>query len=324
MSVLVTGGAGFIGSHAVLALLERGEKVVVLDDLSEGERERVQAAAIFVEGSILDRALVAKIIREHEVESVMHFAGLIKVEESMREKKRYEKVNVEGTRVLADVCDESGVKHFIFSGSASVYGNVEHNPIAEDAPLHPMSPYADTKMQGEKVLRATLTHATHTILRYFNVAGVDPSGRVGYSLKNKPTHLIRGAVRALLAGESFMIYGNDYPTPDGTCIRDFIHISDLVEAHLLALDALRKGEHGSIYNVGSERGFSCTEVVKALERVARRSLTLQYGPRRPGDPPAMVADTSRIRRELKWKPKKTLEDMLRDELTWVREKLEIK
>ena len=322
-TILVTGGAGYIGSHAVLALLESGERVVVLDNLSTDSRENVPAGAIFVEGDILDAALVEKTIHAHTVEALMHFAGLVKVEESVREPERYMRVNVDGTMVLARAAVEAGVSHFIFSSSASVYGDAKKNPIAEDAPFAPMCPYAETKMRAEaelaNIVRGSKTHLA--ILRYFTVAGTDSQGRTGYSFKEKPTHLIRSAVRALVRGETFPIFGGDYPTPDGTCIRDFIHVSDLAEAHLAALRALREGSENCIYNCGSGTGYSNMEVLKTLQKIARREMVVHIGERRAGDPPALVADISRIKRELCWKPTLGLEDMIRDELRWVEKHL---
>lgn len=321
-AILVTGGAGYIGSHAVLALLERGEKVVVLDDLSTGGSERVPGGAEFVQGSIGDAELLRSIFAAHAIECVMHFAGVVKVDESVRDPAKYERINVDFARVLAGEVHAHRIPHFIFSSSASVYGNAETVPTAEDAALSPMSPYAETKARGEALLRETLTDSTLGILRYFNVAGSDPQGRAGYRTDEKPTHLIRSAVRATVLGEEFTINGSDYPTPDGTCIRDYIHVSDLADAHVSALDYLREGGETRVFNCGSGHGYSNLEVVKSVERVSGKNLVVHMGPRRPGDPPALVADISRITRELGWKPRYKLDDMISHELIWTQKQLQ--
>lgn len=320
--ILVTGGAGYIGSHAALALLDAGERVVVLDDLSAGERARVPENAAFIEGDVGDAALVIRTIQEHDVGAVLHFAGLVKVEESVREPGRYRRVNVKHTELLARAAAETGVGSFIFSSSAAVYGNAEQNPVPEHAPLAPLSPYAESKKQGEEVLQETFkgTGTKLGILRYFNVAGVDAANRSGYSTSEKPTHLIRGAIWALVRGEQFTLFGNDYPTPDGTCIRDYVHVSDLADAHMAALQRVRGGE-ACLYNCGSGRGYSNAEVLKTVQQVAGRSLSVHIGPRRPGDPAALIADISKIERELGWKPRYGLEDMIRHELSWAEKHL---
>lgn len=320
--ILVTGGAGYIGSHAVLALKERGETVIVLDDLSAGTRERVPAGVELVEGSIGDGELVRSVLHDKRIGAVMHFAGVVKVEESVRDPQKYFHINVEETGILAEEVAKAGVPHFIFSSSASVYGNAEQNPVAEDAPLSPVSPYAETKQQAEELLTKTLgDDVRHAFLRYFNVAGVDREGRVGYRTDEKPTHLIRSAVRALVLGEGFTINGSDYPTPDGTCIRDYIHVSDLADAHLSALDYLRDGGASRVFNCGSGHGYSNAEVVKAVQRIAGKEMVVHMGPRRPGDPAALVADISRIMRELGWKPQFGLDDMIMHELIWTQKHL---
>ncbi len=313
---LVTGGAGYIGSHTAQALVERGERVIVLDELSTGERARVSAEAVFVEGSVGDRELVRRVLHDHAIASVIHFAGVVKVEESVREPEKYFRINTEYTGILAEEVRNARVSHFIFSSSASVYGNAEENPVGEDTPPAPINPYAESKARAESLLRATLGETTGVFLRYFNVAGVDPAGRIGYSTAEKPTHLIRSAVRALVQKEPFVVNGSDYPTPDGTCIRDYIHVSDLADAHLAALDYARGGGGSRVYNCGSGHGYSNTEVVKSVERLARRPLAVSYGPRRPGDPAILVADIARITRELGWKPRYRLDDMIEHELAW--------
>ncbi len=317
--ILVTGGAGYIGSHAVLALLERGEKIVVLDDLSTGDASRVPAAALLAKGSAGDRELLRALMQEHRFEAILHFAGVVKVEESVRDPEKYRRINVAETEILAEEAEAAGVPHFIFSSSASVYGNPEHNPVAEDAPLSPVSPYAETKRDAEEALRAVFGDSTRfSFLRYFNVAGVDPEGRSGYSTAEKPTHLIRSAVRASVLDEEFTLNGTDYPTPDGTCIRDYIHVSDLADAHVAVLQHLRDGAPSRVFNCGTGRGYSNAEVIRSVERIAGQPMRVRRGPRRPGDPAATVADTERIAREIGWKPCFGLDDMIRHELSWTR------
>lgn len=319
--ILVTGGAGYIGSHAVRALVERGERVVILDDFSTGTQERVPEGVTVVQGTIGDGELVRTTLRDNDIRSILHFAGVVKVEESVSDPAKYMRINVEYTQLLAQEARAQGIDHFIFSSSASVYGNAEENPVPEDAMLAPVSPYAESKQRAEQALIETLPHTPQVFLRYFNVAGVDPTGRIGYSTSEKPTHLIRSAVRALVLGQAFTINGNDYPTPDGTCIRDYIHVSDLADAHLAALDYLRAGGASRIYNCGSGHGYSNTEVVKSVQRIARRDMEVVYGPRRPGDPATLVADISRIGRELGWKPRYKLDDMISHELAWTEKHL---
>jgi len=317
-AVLVTGGAGYIGSHAVLALLDAGEQVVVLDDLSTGERARVPERAVFIEGDAGNAALVLRAIHEHGIGTIMHFAGLIKVEESVREPEKYMRVNVEHTKTLARAAAEAGIENFIFSSSAAVYGNSDETPIPETARLAPFNPYAESKRLAEETL-SSIFKGTGTrlgILRYFNVAGVDASGRSGYSIKEQPASLIRSAIHAVLKGEEFTIFGGDYATPDGTCIRDYVHVSDLADAHLAVLRHLREGNN-CLFNCGSGRGYSNAEVVKTVQRVASRDLPVHMGPRRPGDPAISIADISRIQRQLGWKPRYTLEDMIAHELSWM-------
>ncbi len=316
-AILVTGGAGYIGSHAVLALIERGEHVVVLDDLSTGSRERVPADVPLIVGNIADRALLDQVFAEHMIECVMHFAGVVKVEESVRDPEKYRRINVEGTKILAEASVAARIPYFIFSSSASVYGNAEEIPTGEDAPLSPVSPYAETKRDAENALRVIFGDTIQTaVLRYFNVAGSDPMARAGYRTDEKPTHMIRSAVRANILGEPFTINGTDYPTPDGTCIRDYIHVSDLADAHIAALTYLREGGETRVFNCGSGHGYSNLEVIKSVQRVAGKEMIVHRGPRRPGDPPALVADIARITRELGWHPRYKLDDMISHELTW--------
>jgi UDP-glucose 4-epimerase len=322
-SVLVTGGAGYIGSHVALALLARGERVVVLDDLSESDESRILPGIEFVRGHTGDSALVEKVINEQGVGSVLHFAGFIRVDESVREPDKYFKNNTENTGILAAACVKAGVKHFIFSSSAAVYGNPERVPAHEDDRLLPINPYGESKLRAEKIL-LELEGMQKGILRYFNVAGVDPEVRTGYRIEKSPTHMIRSCIRAHLENRKFTIFGSDYPTKDGTCVRDYIHVTDLAAAHVKVLDYLRGSGVTRIFNCGNGIGSSNLEVVQAVGRVAGKELDYSFGPRREGDPAELVADSSRIKSELGWQPKLGLEDMIQHELQWVKRQEEKK
>lgn len=314
--ILVTGGAGYIGSHVAYSLLDQGESVIILDDLSEGSLSLVPREAVFVKGDVHDETLVGKLLDDHHIDTVMHFAAFVKVDESVREPIKYEKNNVGGTETLVSAAKKSGVEHLIFSGTASVYGDAQVNPIPEESPLKPVSPYAQTKLRAEEIVLSS--NIKSVSLRYFNPAGTDPSGRTGYRTDVIPTHLVRNAVRAALRIlPEFTLFGTDYPTPDGTCIRDFVHIADLAEAHLSVLSYLRGRGETRIYNCGSGRGYSVSEVVATVKKVSGYDFPVVKKGRREGDPPALVADTTRIQRELGWKPRRDLETMVRDEIAWV-------
>ena len=319
MIILVTGGAGYIGSHTVYALLERGDKVVVLDDLSTGIRSQVGEGAAFVQGDIANTALVSSLIAQHAVEAVIHFAGSIVVPESVRDPLGYYENNVVKSRVLLEACVQSGVRQFIFSSTATVYAEDAPQPLAEGAPKSPISPYARSKLMTAWMLEdVSRAHdLRHMALRYFNVAGADPKGRTGQSTP-KATHLIKRASQVALGQVPHLdIFGTDYPTPDGTGVRDYIHVSDLAEAHLLALDALSGGAASTSYNVGYGRGLSVREVIAGVERVTGKKLPVKESPRRPGDPPTLISDPSRIKRELGWKPShEELDGIIRSALSW--------
>jgi UDP-glucose 4-epimerase len=318
-TVLVTGGAGYIGSHTVYALLDRGDKVVVLDDLSTGVKAQVGKDAIFIQGDVADTALVKQIIAGHGVQSVIHFAGAIVVPDSMRDPLSYYDTNVVKTRSLLQAVVEAGVKHFIFSSTATVYAPDAPQPLVEDAPKAPISPYARSKLMTEWMLEdvGRAHDLRYTVLRYFNVAGADPKGRTGQSSPNA-THLIKRAAMASLGRVPVLdIFGTDYPTPDGTGVRDYIHVSDLAAAHLLALDALRRGASSTTYNCGYGRGMSVREVVQGVEKVTGKPLPVRIGERRPGDPPTLIADPSRIKAALGWKPQHDgIEEIIASAIAW--------
>jgi UDP-glucose 4-epimerase len=321
MTTLVTGGAGYIGSHTVYALLDSGEDVVVLDNLSTGLRGQVGEKATFVQGDIADTALVSQTLERHKVDAVIHFAGSIVVPESMTDPLGYYDNNVVKTRALLQACVEAGVEGFIFSSTATVYAEDAPQPLAEDSRKAPISPYARSKLMTEWMLEdVSRAHALrHIVLRYFNVAGADPQGRTGQSTP-KATHLIKRAAQVALGRVPHLdILGTDYPTPDGTGVRDYIHVSDLAAAHLLALDALRAGAASTSYNCGYGRGLSVREVAAGVEQVVGRKLPVKEGPRRPGDPPTLISDPSRIKAALGWTPQHDdLEGIIRSAIAWER------
>ena len=300
MSVLITGGAGYIGSHTTYALLDRGDDVVVLDNLTTGVRAQIGTKASFVEGNAGDAALVKRTIAAHNVDAVIHFAGSIVVPESVAQPLRYYENNVVVSRSLIEAVIEAGVKQFIFSSTATVYAEDAAQPLAETERKAPISPYAKSKLMTEWMLEdAARAHDFRPIvLRYFNVAGADPQGRTGQS-SPMATHLIKRAAQVALGRIGHLdIFGTDYPTPDGTGVRDYIHVSDLASAHLLALDALRGGAASTSYNC---------------------KLDVREMPRRPGDPPTLVSDPTRLKTELGWHPRHDgLDEIIRSALDWER------
>ena len=325
MSVLVTGGAGYIGSHMVLALLDAGEDVVVLDNLSTGFRRAVPASAEFVAGDAGDRDLLLRLFLTHRIDAVIHFAGSIIVPESIAAPLRYYGNNTCVSRTLIAASVEAKIPHFIFSSSAAVYGMPEKNPVAEDARLTPISPYGTSKLMTELMLRDTA--AAHDLryvaLRYFNVAGADPQGRSGQSTA-RATHLVKVACETALGERPYLeVFGTDYPTPDGTCIRDYIHVSDLARAHLDALRYLRGGGKSQVLNCGYGTGFSVLEVIASVKRVSQRDFPVRVGPRRAGDPAALVAQAKRIGEVLGWKPKlDRLDTIVGHALAWEKQLIE--
>lgn len=304
MTILVTGGAGYIGSHMVLELVDAGERVVVLDNLSTGFRWAVSPQAKLVVGDIGDQALVEALIREHGVRSIIHFAGSIVVPESVADPLGYYLNNTVKSRALLEVAVKTGVEHFIFSSTAAVYGNPRENPVSETATPAPMSPYGSSKLMTEIMLRDTaFAHPIRYVaLRYFNVAGGDPEGRTGQSTP-RATHLIKVACETALGQRQQMdVFGTDYETIDGTCVRDYIHVKDLARAHSAALDYLRKGGASDIFNCGYSRGYSVKQVIDAVKRVSGSDFAVNLAPRRPGDPAAIVAASAKIRETLGWQP----------------------
>ena len=304
MSILVTGGAGYIGSHMVLELVDAGNKVVVFDNLSTGFRWAVAPGATLVVGDIADVDLVKATIVEHGVTAIIHFAGSIVVPDSVADPLGYYLNNTVKSRGLIAAAVETGVKQLIFSSTAAVYGNPKENPVTESAAPAPMSPYGSSKLMTEIMLAdAAFAHDfRYVALRYFNVAGADPQGRSGQSTP-RATHLIKVACETALGKRPQMeVFGTDYPTPDGTCIRDYIHVKDLARAHMSALQHLREGGASGIFNCGYSKGFSVLEVIAAVKRVSGVDFTVKLSPRRAGDPAAIVAASAKIREQLGWKP----------------------
>lgn len=304
MTVLVTGGAGYIGSHMVLELLDAGENVVVLDNLSTGFAWAVDPRATLVVGDMGDQGLVETLMRLHDIDAVIHFAARIVVPDSVADPLGYYLANTVKTRAVMAAAVATGVRRFIFSSTAAVYGSPEVMPVKEEAPTLPESPYGTSKLITEWMLRdAAAAHdLTYVVLRYFNVAGADPLGRTGQSTPNA-THLIKVAVQTALGLRAKMdVFGTDYPTPDGTCLRDYIHVTDLVRAHLAALAHLRTGGESMVANCGYGHGYSVKEVVDTVRAVTKVDFRADYAPRRPGDAAAVVADATRARTRLGWMP----------------------
>jgi UDP-glucose 4-epimerase len=321
-AVLVTGGAGYIGSHAVLALLDAGWPVVVIDNLITGFKWAVPEGAVFAEGDIADQPLVARLIEEHGIKAIIHFAGSIVVPESVENPLKYYENNTVKSRSLIESSVKGGVRHFIFSSTAATYGIPEQVPITEDARTQPINPYGWSKLMTERMLADTaFAHPlNYCALRYFNVAGADPEGRSGQSTAGA-THLIKVAVEAAIGKRSHVsVFGTDYDTPDGTGIRDYIHVSDLAAAHVDALEKLiAEPEASHVMNCGYSRGFSVLEVLDSVDRVTNMKIERRMEPRRAGDPGALVADNSKILATLPWRPKRAdLDTIVGDALAWER------
>ncbi len=322
MTVLVTGGAGYIGSHMTLALKDAGRSVVVLDDLSCGFPWLVPDDVPLVRGDVGDQSLVRDIIRKHEVTAILHFAGSIVVPDSVRDPLFYYRNNTVQSRGLIETAIAEGIRNFIFSSTAAVYGEPERTPITEDMPHQPISPYGTSKLMTEWMLRdAAVAHPdfNYVALRYFNVAGADPQLRSGQSFP-RATHLIKIASQAATGERSHIeVYGTDYPTSDGTCIRDYIHVSDLAQAHLCALNYLEAGGQSTAANCGYGYGYSVLEIIDAVKRVSGVDFPVKVAPRRAGDPAILVAGNERVRNLFGFVPKRDdLDQIVGDALAWER------
>lgn len=304
MNVLVTGGAGYIGGHMVLALLDAGHKPVVFDNLSTGFRWSVPDGVPLVVGDVGDYELVLQTLQSHSIDAIVHFAAKLVVPESLRDPLGYYLNNTVKSRSLLAASVAAGIKNFVFSSTAAVYGDASDKPLSEDAPLAPLSPYGSSKQLTEVMLRdVAAAHGMRFVtLRYFNVAGADPAMRHGQSTANA-THLIKVAVQTALGMRPHMeVFGTDYPTPDGTCIRDYIHVTDLIAAHMQALEHLQGGGESLVVNCGYGHGYSVSEVIDTVRKVSGRPLDARYAARREGDPTTILADSTRIRSRLQWNP----------------------
>ncbi len=323
MTVLVTGGAGYIGSHAVFALIDAGYDVVVLDNLSTGHRPLVSEHATFVEGNVADQPLVARVLADYNITQVLHFAGSVIVEESVRNPEKYFTNNTEASKKLIDVCVSHGVANFIFSSTAAVYGNVSSSRVSEKTSPQPVTPYAESKFRTENYLHEATKDSQMrvTILRYFNVAGADPDGRTGQVVEGA-THLIKVACEVATGKRHTMtIFGTDYDTPDGTAIRDFIHVSDLVDMHLRVLTEMRSHDRyaNAVFNCGYGQGTSVREVIAGLNQLLDKPLRAEEGARRPGDLQAVVADCKKFTDTFAWVPRyNDLTVILQSTLAWER------
>lgn len=319
MTVLVTGGAGYIGSHTVRALVDAGARVVVIDNLSTGFSHFLPESVPLFIGDVADENLVEGVIAAHNVNSIIHFAGSVVVPDSLRDPLGYYRNNTMTTRNLLNAAVKCNISRFIFSSTAAVYGNPDQMPVAEEAPTRPLSPYGSSKLMTEIMLHDVATaHGMHyVVLRYFNVAGADPQARIGLATVGA-THLLKIAVEAATGQRAKIdVFGTDYPTADGSCVRDFIHVTDLAQAHCAALTYLEQGGTSATLNCGYGRGYSVLETIEAVRRESGRNFAIQYADRRPGDIMTMIADTARMRATLDWTPQyDSIDTIARHALAW--------
>lgn len=321
MSILVTGGAGYVGSHAVYHLIDRGNDVVVIDNLQTGHRKAVHPEAKFYEGDLRDRDFMQEVFSKEKIEGVIHFAANSLVGESMEKPLKYYDNNVYGTQVLLETMVAFDVPYIVFSSTAATYGEPEKVPITEDMPTNPTNTYGETKLAMEKMMKwcETAYGIRFVSLRYFNVAGARQTGEIGED-HNPETHLIPVVLKTALGKrEKIVIFGDDYPTADGTCIRDYIHVEDLIDAHILAFDYLKDGGKSDIFNLGSSQGFSVKEIVDMARKVTGKEIPAEIGPRRPGDPSVLIASSEKAKKVLGWNPVRTnIEQIITDAWNWHR------
>ncbi|MBC1456843.1 UDP-glucose 4-epimerase GalE [Listeria newyorkensis] len=319
MSILVLGGAGYVGSHAVDQLVDKGYKVVVVDNLQTGHAESLHKDAVFYEGDIRDKAFMQDVFKKETIEGVIHFAANSLVGESVEMPLEYFNNNVYGTQVTLEVMEEFGVKNIVFSSSAATYGEPKVIPITEDAPTNPESPYGETKLMMEKILKwCDKAYDTRFVaLRYFNVAGAKFDGSIGED-HNPESHLVPIILQTALGQRSELsIFGDDYPTEDGTCIRDYVHVVDLIDAHILALEYLKNGGESNIFNLGSSQGFSVKEMLEAARKVTGKEIPAKIVPRRAGDPSTLIASSDKAQAILKWNPQFTdVTKIIEDAWNW--------
>jgi len=307
MAILVTGGAGYVGSHTVAALVERGAEVIVIDNLEKGHKKAIWPGAKFCEGDLRDAPFMDKLFTENQITAVIHFAAYSLVAESVQNPTKYYDNNVVGTLQLLKTMYNHSVKSIVFSSTAATYGEPETIPVTETAPERPVNPYGESKLAVERMLKwfDGAYDIKHVILRYFNVAGAHESAKIGED-HDPETHLIPMILQTALGKrDSLNLFGTDYPTPDGTCIRDYVHAMDLADAHILALEKLTKDGTSATYNLGSGSGFSNKEILEAAIKITGIDIPVNYAPRRAGDPPVLVASSDKIRRELGWNPTRT-------------------
>lgn len=323
-SILITGGAGYIGSHVALHLAERAERVIILDNISRGFRQAARNLML-IEGDVANRSLVSSVLKSFDIDTIMHFAAFTIVPESVREPLKYYDNNTCGTRSLIESAVECDVRHFVFSSTAAVYGVPQDGIASEDSALAPINPYGASKLMSEWILRdtAAASNLRYVALRYFNVAGSDVQGRIGQATPNA-TLLVKVACEVAVGKRPFLsIFGTDYPTPDGTGVRDYVHVEDLASAHLAALDYLRANGASAIFNAGYGHGYSVREVIESVERVSGKRLEVREQPRRAGDPPQLIARTERIRKTLAWEPRlDDLDRIVATALAWERKLIE--
>jgi UDP-glucose 4-epimerase len=321
MAVLVTGGAGYIGSHAVAALIEKGEEVVIVDNLYQGHREAILGGKLYV-GDLRDAAFLAGVFSENEIDGVIHFAANSLVGESMKDPGKYYHNNVYGTLCLLEQMQKAGVGRIVFSSTAATYGEPERVPIDEFDRTLPTNTYGETKLAMEKMIRwFDVAHGIKFVsLRYFNAAGAHESGKIGED-HNPESHLVPLVLQVALGQREYIsVFGEDYPTEDGTCIRDYIHVSDLADAHLLALERLRQGGESAVYNLGSGRGYSIKQVIEVSRQVTGHAIPAKIEARRSGDPAVLVASSDRARNELGWNPRRVqLEEIISSSWNWHRQ-----
>jgi UDP-glucose 4-epimerase len=319
MSILVLGGAGYIGSHAVYQLLDEGYDTVVVDNLQTGHKGAIHPKARFYQGDIRDKDFLREVFTTEKVDAVLHFAAYSLVGESMEKPLEYFRNNVYGTQVLLEVMNDFNVKHIVFSSTAATYGEQEQTPITEEMQTNPTNAYGETKLTMEKLMKwcDTAYGMNYVSLRYFNVAGARSTGEIGED-HHPETHLIPVVLQVALGQrESISIFGEDYPTKDGTCIRDYIHVEDLIDAHILALKYLQNGGESNIFNLGSSNGFSVKEIVEAARAVTGHELPAKIAPKRSGDPSTLIASSEKAGRILGWRPKRTsIQNIITDAWKW--------
>lgn len=319
MSILVLGGAGYIGSHAVYQLIDEGFDIIVIDNLQTGHRDAIHPMATFYEGSIQSREFMQAVFEKENIEGIMHFAANSLVGESMMEPLKYFDNNVYGTQIVLEMMKAHGVKHIVFSSTAAVYGEQKVMPITEEAALQPTNTYGETKLMMEKMMGwcEKAFELKYVALRYFNVAGARSNGQIGED-HNPETHLIPVVLETALGKRSFItVFGDDYDTADGTCIRDYIHVEDLIEAHILALRYLQNGGKSSVFNLGSSQGFSVKEIIETAKEVTRMDIPVQIGERRSGDPSTLIAASEKAKQVLGWNPKRTsIQNIIHDAWNW--------